>query len=62
METIKIKAELVEPTGIVHDGDAMTLYKIQNYPARIVLTIGDYVWMFTQDGKIAERIVPHDDE
>jgi len=61
MKYIHIKAELLDPTAVVRDCDAMSLEKIENYPARIFLTIGEYVWMVTEDGKTMRRITPKED-
>ena len=61
MEWIKIKASSIDPTGVSLDSDAMSLEKIPEYPTRIVMEIGEYVWVFTDDGKVGERIVPKEE-
>jgi len=60
MKHIRIKAELLDPTGVVYDRDAMNLEAIPHY-TRILLTIGECLWMVTEDGEKMKRITPKEE-
>jgi len=61
-EFIKIKAETLDPTGMVITQAEMLLENtVPRDATRILLTIGESVWMTTDKGVRMERIVPHPD-
>ena len=62
-EFITIKAETIDPTGVVVTKAKMMLENtVPRDGARILLEIGDCVWMTTDKGLTMKRIVPREDE
>jgi len=61
-EFITIKAETIDPTGVVITKAQMMLENtVPRDATRILLEIGDSLWMTTDKGLRMKRIVPHPD-
>jgi len=62
MKFINIKAEILDPTGVAVEVKQMNLeHRVDSHPARILLTIGEAVWMTTDRGLTMRRVVPKEE-
>jgi hypothetical protein len=57
----KVKLEVVDPTGIITETHELE-YKAAYYAGRAFLSIGDYKWMITGNGRNIVRIGPDPQE
>jgi len=57
----KVKLEVVDPTGCITETHEFE-YKAAYYVGRAFLSIGDYKWMITGNGKRIMRIGPEPQE
>jgi len=60
MKKVQVKIETIDPTGVVIDKAEMFVNHIDHY-SRMMLVIGETIWMVTENGKTMRRIIPKED-